>query len=122
MFEIERDMETLNICISRQMNGYGFDFKVSSINKNDIIVNEIQKNKKKIFGWKIKFFQIQKTYWSNICIFVYTNCSNQCKVGDKMLTINDIDAGMINIDDLQSMLETPGKKTIIVIERLVPVE
>merc|ERR1712176_1282783 len=36
-----------------------------------------------------------------------------------ILSINDIDAGMINSDDLQSMLDTPGNKTKLIIERLV---
>ena len=50
---------------------------------------------------------------------VHTAQSNNIEVGDKILSINDIDGGMINTDDLQSMMDTPGNKTKLIIERLV---
>ena len=75
------------------MDGFGFDFKTSGDNRNAIMVNRILKN-----------------------------YSNGCQIGDKIISINDIDASMINIDDLQSMLDTPGSQTKLVIERIVAIE
>ena len=83
-------METFKVGVRREKGGFGFDFKKSSENSNYIVVNSI-----------------------------HTEQSNDIQIGDKILSINDIDAGMINTDDLQSMLETPGNKTKIIIERLV---
>mmetsp|Transcript_54115 Transcript_54115/g.86619 ORF Transcript_54115/g.86619 Transcript_54115/m.86619 type:complete len:199 (-) Transcript_54115:213-809(-) len=90
IFEIERGVETFKVGVRRDKGGFGFDFKKSSENPNYIVVNS-----------------------------VHTEQSNDLKIGDKILSINDIDAGMINADDLQSMLDTPGNKTKLVIERLV---
>ena len=90
---IDMIVEQVQVGVKREMDGFGFDFKTSSANKNAIIVNRILKD-----------------------------YSNGCQIGDKILSINDIDASMINIDDLQSMLDTPGSQTKIVIERIVPIE
>ena len=86
-------VETFKVGVRRNDNGFGFDFKKSSENSNYVVIN---------------------------CI--HTEQSNDVQKGDKILSINDIDAGMINVDDLQSMLDTPGNKTKLVIERLVQQE
>eukprot|EP01083_Nonionella_stella_P202178 738861_1 len=93
IFEIERGVETFKIGIRRETGGFGFDFKKSSENSNYIVINAI-----------------------------HSDTSNDVQIGDKILSINDIDAGMINADDLQSMLDTPGNKTKLMVERLVPPE
>eukprot|EP00483_Globobulimina_turgida_P013082 UN13106 len=90
IFEIERGVETFKVGVRREKGGFGFDFKKSSENSNYIVVNTI-----------------------------HSENSNDVQIGDKILSINNIDAGMINTDDLQSMLDTPGNKTKLIVERLV---
>ncbi|ETO13219.1 hypothetical protein RFI_24156, partial [Reticulomyxa filosa] len=81
-------VETLKVGVEKTIkDGYGFDFKLSS-EEMVFIVNKIS-----------------------------VDNSNGVKVGDKLLYINEIDASMIKIDDLQSMLDTPGRSTTLVIER-----
>merc|ERR1719384_874838 len=90
VFQIERGVETFKVGVRREKGGFGFDFKKSSENSNYVVVNSIVMEQ-----------------------------SNDVKIGEKILSINEIDAGMINTDDLQSMLDTPGNKTKLIIERLV---
>eukprot|EP01083_Nonionella_stella_P021165 58679_1 len=90
LFQIEREVSTFRVGVRREKGGFGFDFKKSSENSNYVVVNSI-----------------------------HTEQSNDICVGDKILSINDIDAGMINPDDLQSMLDTPGNNTKLIVERLV---
>jgi len=90
VFEVERENRTLKIGVYRQDGGFGFDFIRSTQNSNYIEVNAI-----------------------------HSDQSNGIFRGDKILSINDIDGGMINTDDLQSMLDTPGNKTKLVVERMV---
>jgi len=92
IFKLERGVENVLVGVSREMDGFGFDFKASNDNQHNIIVNKIHKD-----------------------------YSNVLKVNDKILSINDIDASMTNIDDLQSMIDTPGLKTKLVVERSIPI-
>ena len=67
--------QTLKVGVCRNDGGFGFDFIKSTHNSNYIEVNAI-----------------------------HVDQSNDIRRGDKILSINDIDGGMINTDDLQSML------------------
>jgi len=89
VFEIERGAETMKVGVRREQEGFGFDFSKSTQNSNYIVVTD-----------------------------VHSAQSNHVEVGDKILSINDIDGGMINTDDLQSMMDTPGNQTKLIIERL----
>ena len=75
VFEIERENQTMKVGVGREDGGFGFDFIKSTQNSNYIEVNSI-----------------------------HSDQSNDIRRGDKILSINDIDGGMINTDDLQSML------------------
>eukprot|EP00483_Globobulimina_turgida_P012904 UN12928 len=66
IFEIERGVETFEVGVRREKGGFGFDFRKSSENSNYIVVNNIDNEN-----------------------------SNDVQIGDKILSINNIDAGMI---------------------------
>lgn len=93
IFDISRNGQTMKIAISRHSNGFGFDFCKCEEDETYIVITDIMREQ-----------------------------SNECRIGDKLLSINNIDASMINIEDLRSMLETPGNRTVITLERIISSE